>query len=123
METTTKLPQSVLALALQILTGYRAQWAAYLEACEDDRANGHTPHYCFHGMSRWTDYDNICGSCEDHGNYWDYSLYARISLDEAIRRHTQMMERQEILMKLMKLGAPWEKVMGLGEWSTETMKL
>src|SRR3954471_8807791 len=28
-------------------------------------AEGHTPHYCIHGTNQWTDYDNICGWCED----------------------------------------------------------
>lgn len=26
---------------------------------------GHTYPVCIHGMSRWTDYDNICGGCEE----------------------------------------------------------
>jgi len=26
---------------------------------------GYTFPYCKHGMSLWTDYDNICGGCED----------------------------------------------------------
>lgn len=26
---------------------------------------GHTFPHCIHGASRWTDYDNICGGCED----------------------------------------------------------
>lgn len=26
---------------------------------------GYSYPYCPHGMSRWTDYDNICGGCED----------------------------------------------------------
>lgn len=29
---------------------------------------GHTYPSCIHGMSRWTDYDNICGGCEDGDN-------------------------------------------------------
>ncbi|AVD99408.1 hypothetical protein SEA_BILLNYE_239 [Streptomyces phage BillNye] len=31
---------------------------------------GYTFPYCEHGSSRWTDYDNICGPCED-----GYSVY------------------------------------------------
>jgi hypothetical protein len=31
---------------------------------------GYTFPYCPHGSSRWTDYDNICGPCED-----GYSVY------------------------------------------------
>ncbi|QFG12171.1 Hypothetical Protein OBI_RACECAR_43 [Arthrobacter phage Racecar] len=123
MEITSKLPVRVLTLALQILNQYRARWAAYEYSCELDRKDGHTPHYCFHGTSRWTDYDNICGQCEDHGNYWDYETYARLALDEAIRRHQQTKEREALLIGLMKLGAPADKTFALGEWSQELMKL
>lgn len=26
---------------------------------------GYRPRYCIHGTNLWTDYDNICGGCED----------------------------------------------------------
>jgi hypothetical protein len=39
--------------------------ADYALECEADRRNGHRPHYCIHGTNQWTDYDNICGGCED----------------------------------------------------------
>lgn len=31
----------------------------------EDGGKGYTFPHCPHGMSRWTDYDNICGPCED----------------------------------------------------------
>lgn len=40
----------------------QADWRA--EAREDAR-QGFRPHYCIHGMNMWTDYDPICGGCED----------------------------------------------------------
>jgi hypothetical protein len=56
-------------IALRILAVMKAkrklQVESYFEDCAADRANGHRPHYCFHGTSLWTDYDNICGGCED----------------------------------------------------------
>lgn len=124
METTTaKLSIRVMDLALQILNGYRARWAAYEYSCELDRKDGHTPHYCFHGMSRWTDYDNICGQCEDYGNHWDYVLYASMALDEAKRRYAETRKRESMLMELMRMGAPAKEVLALGEWSQEQMTL
>lgn len=27
--------------------------------------NGHRPSHCIHGTYQWTDYDNICGGCEE----------------------------------------------------------
>lgn len=29
------------------------------------REQGFRSHYCIHGTNQWTDYDNICGGCED----------------------------------------------------------
>ena len=46
-----------------------------------------TPHYCIHGTNRWTDYDNICGPCED--GYTDREL----ALDWAHRDVRQWIER------------------------------
>lgn len=123
METATKVDRRVLKLALQILAGFRASWDSYLEACEDDRKNGYAPHYCFHGMSRWTDYDNICGSCEDYGNYWNYEVYARISLDMAHHRVSQADERMHLLSELMRLNAPADHTMAMAEWATEPLKV
>ena len=37
----------------------------YEEECERDARNGHRAHYCIHGTNQWTDYDNICGPCEE----------------------------------------------------------
>lgn len=43
------------------------------EAAED----GFRPHYCIHGTNLWTDYDNICGGCED-GTFTQYSTPAEV---------------------------------------------
>ena len=45
--------------------------ARYEEDCAYDREQGHRPHYCIHGTNQWTDYDNICGGCEDSLTVWD----------------------------------------------------
>lgn len=54
------------------LTIFRARRDAIVRMFEDaeesarqDRANGYRAHYCVHGTNQWTDYDNICGGCED----------------------------------------------------------
>lgn len=56
--TTLKLAAAIDA---QLTRGY----TSYLEQCDYDRSQGHRPHYCEHGTSNWTDYDNICGWCEE----------------------------------------------------------
>jgi hypothetical protein len=72
----TELKPNIAANALRILKKSKVdlanRWASYEADCEQDRKEGHRPHYCFHGMSQWTDYDNICGACEDgYGYSWE----------------------------------------------------
>lgn len=59
------LNRAELALAVKINERLKAGYADYLAECESYRQDGYTPHYCEHGTNRWTDYDNICGGCED----------------------------------------------------------
>lgn len=71
--------------------GYLAQ---YREDCEQDRAEGHRPHYCIHGTNQWTDYDNICGGCEDGLTVWDMAENAAWS------RHTRYLHVLDQLSKV-----------------------
>lgn len=63
------LTASDLRTALIIFKVRKAQTIRMFEsAAEDaaqDRRDGHRAHYCVHGMNLWTDYDPICGPCED----------------------------------------------------------
>lgn len=52
-------------MALKIVEQYRDQYAEYERDCESDRERGYRAHYCEHGTNQWTDYDNICGGCEE----------------------------------------------------------
>lgn len=66
METTTAtLPKHVLKLALKIYRRMTEHYAAYELECAADLRNGHRPSHCEHGTYLWTDYDPICGQCED----------------------------------------------------------
>lgn len=62
---------------------YAGYLARHEEDCAQDRAEGHRPHYCIHGTNQWTDYDNICGGCEDSLTVWDMAENA------AWARHTR----------------------------------
>jgi hypothetical protein len=64
------LTPSLLTLARKHEQKLAADYAAHLADCESDRREGHRPHYCEHGTNQWTDYDNICGPCE---NSWTMS--------------------------------------------------
>ena len=63
-------------LALHMVHRQKAAYDAYEEDVRDwykngdgrstkDGGRGHSYPYCFHGVSRWVDYDCACGACED----------------------------------------------------------
>lgn len=122
METSTKkIAPSVLKLALVIFKSYAAQWATYEADCAEYAKDGYRPAHCFHGVSLWTDYDPMCGPCEDGYGYFDPNAYRRIALDEAIRANDAQQERIDMLVKLMRMGAPVQ-IAELGKWATEPVQ-
>ena len=44
---------------------YNERLEQYERECREYAADGYRPHYCLHGVNLWTDYDNICGWCEE----------------------------------------------------------
>lgn len=57
--------KSVLLRALKYVHAIKRRNAEYLEECESYYRRGFTPEFCIHGKYLWTDYDAICGWCED----------------------------------------------------------
>lgn len=78
--------KTVLRLAAVLSRQMEAGYAQYLESCEHDRRQGYRPHYCEHGTSNWTDYDNICGPCEDGWTVRDGVTRRREALSQAKAR-------------------------------------
>ena len=72
-------------IALHILKGWRERFEDHAEAGREYAKQGYRNHYCVHGMNQWTDYDNICGMCEDGYGYWDYLEFMKLSKAEAGR--------------------------------------
>lgn len=94
-----KLGLHVAKLAMQLMKRYEADYADYQAECAADRANGHGAHYCEHGADRWTDYDNICGACEDGLTMSDpYQRRVR-ALAEAQYRDARQSEIIHLLVK------------------------
>ena len=93
-------------MALHILKRRRKDWAEYLEECEQAWKDGYRPHYCFHGTNQWTDYDNICGYCEETGNRFDYLFELSQCLREANRLTKLQTERVNLLIQLRTAHAP-----------------
>lgn len=122
METSTKkISRPVLELALVIFKSYAAQWAAYEADAAEYAKQGYRPSHCFHGTSLWTDYDPMCGPCEDGYGYFDPNAYRRLAIDEAVRAYAAQNERVDMLVKLMRMGAPVQ-IAELGAWATEPVQ-
>lgn len=86
------LSKTVLRLALDIARSLERGYNEYLEECESYRKDGYRPHYCEHGTNTWTDYDNICGGCEDGRTMGDALQRYEYALDAAKRRDEKVRE-------------------------------
>lgn len=78
---------------------------------------GHSYPTCIHGTSNWTDYDNICGACEDGYMYFDYLRDARECLDEAVRRWERYWEAFDIYMWMHTNHYDAEKAGQFSQWA------
>ena len=59
---------------------------------------------CEHGTSRWTDYDNICGRCEDGIYLSDGMVRRRFALSEArmrVERYKRLFETSKDMRQYM----------------------
>lgn len=59
---------------LAVLVAWQAAYDADVERWYRDGNSGYTYPSCIHGTSRWTDYDNICGACEDGSSLREIAL-------------------------------------------------
>lgn len=78
--------RAVLQLAVKLDRAMQAAYQAHLDECASYLRDGYRPHFCEHGSSDWTDYDNICGPCEDGLTNGDGVQRRRRALDEAFTR-------------------------------------
>jgi hypothetical protein len=113
------MEKSVLLLASKINKSLLAGYEEYLEACESHRRDGHRPHYCEHGTNNWTDYDNICGGCEDGISMGDPLQRREAALDSAKRRSEKAEKIMTAIWDLKGLGVildngpAWDEVVRL----------
>ncbi len=92
----------VLSTAMRINRRLEASYAAYLADCEEDRQQGYRPHFCQHGMNLWTDFDPICGYCEDGFTMADGVVRRTYALSEAraaVAEFEALMDACEVLRK------------------------
>jgi len=71
---------------------------------------------CIHGTSRWTDYDNICGGCED-----GYSIY-QLAIWEAKEKVAQFKERAEWVGAMPSSFKHTEMYHDVLDWVFETVR-
>ena len=80
---------------------------------------------CIHGMSSWTDYDNICGGCEQGDNYWDFDREAADAAREVDWVTAQVERRAELAIPLIMQSGPdalpREVSQGLSKWVSEPL--
>lgn len=93
-----------LVLAAAIARKLEAGYQDYLDECEQHRREGHRPQHCEHGSSQWTDYDNICGLCEDGWTMSDGVMRRTYALQQAHRRVAKAEQIMEATSTLRSLG-------------------
>lgn len=93
----------VLSVANRLQKDYLARYNEYLEECAEDAKNGHRAHYCEHGANQWTDYDNICGYCEEGFTMADGVMRREFALKEAHERVSQYRDLLGVLRELNRL--------------------
>jgi hypothetical protein len=98
------MDNATLKVAHRIELRLAASYAEYLAECDYDRSQGYRPHYCEHGANMWTDYDNICGACED-----GFSMR-----DGITRRAYAIAQAKELRAKLSRAIAAWREFKELG---------
>ena len=69
----------------------------YEAECAEDYRQGHRPHYCRHGTNQWTDYDNICGSCENGDSALDV-YYEALALAKKYMHDLDKVQRSYTLL-------------------------
>jgi hypothetical protein len=97
------MDRSVADLALRINRSLLKSYQEYLDECEATRRDGYRPHYCEHGTNQWTDYDNICGPCEDGQSMGDPFFRMRFAIDAA-------KDKMEAFRSLYSDAAKWATV-------------
>lgn len=115
----------VLKLATQLVERARKNYRDYDEARAAWYRSSDTRGYrfpeCIHGVSLITDYDPMCGPCEDGYSYFDYTQQARDALFRARQAYDESMRRWNIVFDIMGMG--YDKPQPLADWATSAMEL
>lgn len=101
----SELPQhakrDVLKRAAEYVRLIKARWAKYQEEVDiwyrsgEGRTRGYRFPACFHGKSNWTDYDNICGGCEDGFTGYNPLEFYRWAFNKAMSDYRELRKRSK----------------------------
>ena len=108
-----RVKRLIMFRALQYVKAMKKRAAEYEEACRDWAREGYRPHYCIHGTNQWTDYDNICGPCEEGLTLYQLALY---SAHDDVRTFEQ---RMALYRAAVDLDAPQVVRDALSNWGCE----
>lgn len=89
-------------------------WNDMADECQ---RQGYRPQYCIHGTNTWTDYDNICGGCED-GIYpqdMTYMDVLKATLEEYREVNKRLTTKTDHLLEAMK----HMRLAGLGDMTAD----
>lgn len=99
--------------------GRSPKWHTFVEGDEVYRANvggsGYRFPECIHGMSLWTDYDNICGGCEDGLTVYQEALYA------GHRDAAAYLDRMSVVQYAVDQGVPAPIIEDLTTWGLDIL--
>lgn len=98
------LSKSDYKVAAQIFKRLTDRYNEYLDDCEADRKLGYRPHYCEHGTNQHTDWDNICGPCEDGYSMREPLERRKEALRQAREYHEEMMVFVNLFTEFMAAG-------------------
>lgn len=97
--------------------GRSPKWHTFVEGdevwTENVGGKGYRFPECIHGKSYWTDYDNICGGCEDGSTLYEQALGTAWGL------YREYLTRQEVYRVAVKAKAPEEVTRPIGDWVWE----
>ncbi len=120
------LSPRVARVAMILANGFAADYAAYREAAEESTRNPRTGRkewreaFCEHGSSLWTDYDNICGGCEDGRTMGDAKQrYAR-AIDEAKYLVELSDDMHRIMQMMIRAGVEFDRAAYVEMWQAKT---
>lgn len=104
----------IIKRALQYVTALKRRDTEYVEECAAYRRDGFRPHYCKHGTNMWTDYDNICGACEDGATNYQLALMRARSDVATFRQRMAWLDTAPT-------GMPREQLSTLIDWACSPM--